>query len=473
MVTCLPQCFASVRFRLARYTTLNWSAASKIRGAACSFQPHCRRRPFTSLSPEDAGQLAFEKSKNSPETLQQPSLATLLAHAGVDASEPNAPMSPPLSLASTYTRPPNGPYHEGDYKYSRMDNPTRSLLEQTVGQLECHGDTRDYDDAVTCSFASGMAGISALIMSHKAPVTVLLPSDLYHGVPTVLADVMTRFNVSYQRLDFTDESDVVHALMQQVNSSRDLIVWMETPSNPKCQVIDIKNVCTLVNKFGSNQTITTVVDSTLAPPCLTQGLRLGADAVVHSATKYLGGHSDVLLGVVTLSPWTERGQELGPILRATQIDMGAVASPFDSWLTLRGLRTLQVRVQRQCETALRLASFLNDHDFVSAIHYPGLPSHPQHEVAKRQMKKGFGGIFSLELGDETKAMAVAGALRLAQRATSLGGTETLVEHRHSIEPPGRVTSPPGLLRVSVGLEDADDLIFDFDHALAIAKSATS
>lgn len=432
-------------------------------------------RASSSLPPGAAGQAAFDLSQNTLDTSQKPSLATLLAHAGVDSPQPNAPMSPPLNLATTYTRPPDGAYDDGDFHYARMDNPTRLLLEQTVGNLECHGDEREYNDIVTsCAFASGMAGVSSLVMSHKAPVTVLLPTDLYHGVPTVLADVMDRFNVKYQKVDFSDESLLEKALSNASESNNNVIVWIETPSNPKCQVIDIEAICNLVDTFRSSSQsyITTVVDSTAAPPCITQPLRLGADAVLHSGTKYLGGHSDVLLGIVTLSPWTQQGQELGPLLRGVQIDMGAVASPFDSWLTLRGLRTLQVRVQRQCKTALQLATFLHNHDFVASVHYPGLPSHPRHDVAKRQMKL-FGGILSFELEDETKAMAVAGALRLAQRATSLGGTETLVEHRSSIEPPGRVTSPPGLLRVSVGLEDANDLIHDFDRALSIAKSVTS
>ena len=440
-------------------------------GASSCLSPP-RRRFVSSILPETAGRLAFEKSKATYDSSHS-SLDTVLAHAGVDASQHNAPMSPPLSLASTYTRPPDGPYHEGDLKYSRMGNPTRDLLEETMGRLECHGDSRDHNDIVSCAFSSGMAGVSSLVMAHKEPVTVLLPTDLYHGVPTVLADVMSRFNVKYQKIDFTQESQLEQAL-SEMNYSNNVIVWMETPSNPLCQVIDIKAVCNQVDSFRSQLNITTVVDSTLAPPCVTQPLRLGADAVLHSGTKYLGGHSDVLLGVVTLSPWTSRGQELGSILRGVQIDMGAVASPFDSWLTLRGLRTLAVRVQRQCETALRLAHFLNSHDFVTRVHYPGLLSHPQHEIAERQMSMGaFGGILSVELENETEAMAVAGALRLAQRATSLGGTETLVEHRHSIEPPGRVTSPPGLLRVSVGLEDANDLILDFGRALDISKSVTT
>ncbi len=455
-------------FILTRSFQQNRLNVSRFLGAPSLSPSH--RRDLSSISPETAGRLAFEKSKATPEP-SHPSLETLLAHAGVDSSQHNAPMSPPLSLASTYTRPPDGPYHEDDMIYSRMGNPTRDLLEQTIGTLECHGDSRKHNDVVSCAFSSGMACVSSLVMTHKEPVTVLLPSDLYHGVPTVLADILSRFNVKYQRIDFTQGPQLKMAL-SAMDSSNDVIVWMETPSNPLCQVIDIKAVCNEVNSFRSKLNITTVVDSTLAPPCLAQPLRLGADAVMHSGTKYLGGHSDVLLGVVTLSPWTSRGQELGSVLREVQIDMGAVASPFDSWLTLRGLRTLAVRVQRQCETALRLADFLDSHDFVTKVHYPGLSSHPQNEIAKRQMGMGFGGILSVELENETKAMAVAGALRLAQRATSLGGTETLVEHRHSIEPPGRVTSPPGLLRVSIGLEDANDLIGDFDRALAISKSVT-
>jgi cystathionine gamma-synthase len=190
---------------------------------------------------------------------------------------------------------------------------------------------------------------------------------------------------------------------------------------------------------------------------------------MHAATKYLGGHSDVLLGIATTSPVTERGKELAPILKSVQTDGGGVASPWDSWLTLRGLRTLQVRVERQCQTAQILAEFLDQHDLVSAVHYPGLPAHPQHGVAKRQMNGGFGGVFSVELETEVMATAFAGALKTIQRATSLGGTETLIEHRASIEPPGRVTSPEGLLRVSVGLEDPDDLIQDMEPALSIVR----
>ena len=189
---------------------------------------------------------------------------------------------------------------------------------------------------------------------------------------------------------------------------------------------------------------------------------------MHSGTKYLAGHSDALLGVLTASPITERGRYLAPTLKHVQIMTGGVASPWDSWLALRGIRTLQVRVERQSKTALALAEFLVNHDYVTAVHYPGLPTHPSHDVAKSQMS-WFGGVFSVELDSEEAATAFAAALSTIKRATSLGGTETLIEHRASIEPPERRTSPPGLLRVTVGLEDEEDLRHDMEVALGIAQ----
>lgn len=193
---------------------------------------------------------------------------------------------------------------------------------------------------------------------------------------------------------------------------------------------------------------------------------------MHSGTKYLGGHSDVLLGIVTTSPWTKRGRWLGPRLKQGQDEMGGVASPWDCWLVLRGLRTLHLRVMRQSETALAVAQFLSTNPLVRAVHYPGLVSHPRHDVAGRQMR-AYGGVLSFELETEDMAMAVAGAVQMIQRATSLGGTETLMEHRASIEPAGRVTSPVGLLRISIGLEDAADIISDLEQALSIARQAVS
>ncbi len=202
-------------------------------------------------------------------------------------------------------------------------------------------------------------------------------------------------------------------------------------------------------------------------------LRLGADAVLHSGTKYLAGHSDVLIGTVTTSPYTSQGRELGQRIRSIQSALGAIASPMDCWLTLRGLRTLHIRLERQCRSAMEIAKFLSAHPLVESVHYPGLEQHPQHKTAARQMKPWFGGMLSFEMSDEATAMAVAGAVSTIQRATSLGGTETLIEHRASIEPEDGRVSPMGLLRMSVGLEDVEDLKRDLDEALQIGHNITN
>ena len=201
-------------------------------------------------------------------------------------------------------------------------------------------------------------------------------------------------------------------------------------------------------------------------------LHLGADAVIHSGTKYLAGHSDVLIGSVTTSPYTSNGRALASKIRSIQTSLGATASPMDCWLTLRGLRTLHIRLERQCRTAITLAEFLSSHPspILKSVHYPGLKDHPQHEIASHQMKSGmYGGMLSFELSTHELAMAVAGAVSTIKRATSLGGTETLIEHGASIEPEDGRVSPPGLLRMSVGLEDVEDLKNDLNIALEIAE----
>jgi len=257
---------------------------------------------------------------------------------------------------------------------------------------------------------------------------------------------------------------------------------MESPSNPLCKVTDIQSVCNLVQEITLKQdqdhniTITTAVDSTWSPPYLTQPLRLGADVVVHSGTKYLAGHSDALIGTVTTSPYTTQGQRLGPSIRSIQISLGATASPMDCYLTLRGLRTLHIRLERQCHNAMILSKYLSNHPLplVKAVHYPGLTNHPQHNIATHQMKNGlYGGMFSFEVDNQVTAMAVAGALMTIKRATSLGSSETLIEHRASIEPEDGRVSPEGLLRVSVGLENVEDLKADLEIALKIASEVVS
>jgi len=397
---------------------------------------------------------------------------TLVAHSGVESHVENAPMAAPIHMATTYTRPADGEYLADDYIYSRNDNPTRLLLENEVGLLECRGKTVGTESPiVSCAFSSGMMAVSSILLAHSAPTRVLMPHDLYHGVPTVCLDVFTRFGVTTQRVDMMDPAAVCDAI-DRAPGNEDVIVWIESPSNPQCQVIDIHEMCRAVRQTR-NAKLTVVVDSTMAPPTITQPLLLGADISMHSGTKYLGGHSDALLGIATASPWTSRGAEIGPRLKQVQIAVGGVASAMDSWLTLRGLRTLAVRVSRQSKTALHLATFLEEHPLVEEVHYPGLVSHPNHDVAKIQMKTGAGGVLSLEMPDENRAMALAGALLTIKRATSLGGTESVIEHRASIEPEGRKVSPPGLLRLSVGLEDADDLVADLDRALLISEAVCS
>ena len=433
------------------------------------------------LSPAKAGRLGQqlrEKLNNTKNcNASSLSLSTLLSHAGLSSSNgnSNAPLSPPIDLATTYERPADGNYGEGGLIYSRSCNPTRKLLQDAIGQLEVvsHGQII----APTFAFSSGMAAVASLLLAQTSPVKVLVPEDIYHGVPTQLQVCLNDHGIVHESVDMTNSYDIRQTIEHHVDSKSNaqhdgaLVVWMETPSNPLCQVTDIQSICDIVNDVRcqhQNANIITVVDSTWAPPVITRPLLLGADAVLHSGTKYLGGHSDVLLGTISCSPNNETGKSIAERLKSVQTSIGAVASPLECWLTLRGLRSLHVRVERQCQTAMKLANYLDGHEHIVKVHYPGLPSHPQHATAKRQMAM-YGGMLSFEVKNESMAMAVAGAVSTIRRATSLGGTETLIEHRASIEPPERRTSPPGLLRMSAGLEDADDLIDDLKIALEIAS----
>jgi cystathionine gamma-synthase len=428
------------------------------------------------MTPTEAALMAAKlAAEEQPDATQ---LNTQLAHAGVAfPSFTNCPLSPPLHFATTYTRPVEGPYLPTDAIYARLDNPTRLALETEVFQLETAGMTLASPEDPplrSLAFASGMMAISSIILAHQSPLVVMVPQDTYHGVPTVLMDVFSRFQVELRKVDMNDVNAFKKALRAVDSSQVRLIVWMETPSNPQCHVLDMAKISQLAHQYH-NTKVTCVVDSTLHP--LQQPLQYrDVDICVHAATKYLAGHSDALLGVVTtLRP------DLFQKLHQVQHTVGGVASPMDCWLTMRGLRTLVLRFQQQSDSALQLAQFFQNQIIskssasLQKVYYPGLPSHPQHALAMTQMKTrgGYGGVLSVEFGSEAFAMAWVAAVQVAYSATSLGGTETLVEHRASIEPPGRVVSPIGLVRISVGLENVQDLLRDFGKALRIANQVVS
>jgi cystathionine gamma-synthase len=440
-----------------------------------------------SLTPAEAGRRAqcLAAAQRRPER----SIATLCAHAEFEEGRDNAPLAPPLHMATTYVRPADGQYRPDDSIYSRIDHPTRVLLERHMTQLECG--RQSITENWCLALSSGMMAVTTILLAHSLPLHILLPLDTYHGVPSMIEDVFVRFATSqmltYERVDMrgssvegdNDRTNNLAQALQRCSDTANVIVWMETPSNPLCHVIDVEAICQLVRSVRPLPNTTLVVDATLAPPTLRPPLLThsgGVDLVVHSATKYLGGHSDSLGGLVVVSPHTSRGRALRPLLRRTQTATGGVLSGLDAWLLLRGLRTLPVRVARQSATALLLARYMQGEPRIVRVHYPGLPPNDdgddpqQYVIAEQQMPYGmFGGVLSIELATETEAMALAGAVMVLQRATSLGGTETLIEHRASIEPDGLRTSPVGLLRISVGLEDPEDLLADLQNALRIME----
>ena len=470
-----------------------------------TFTSTTNNNKYKRLSPEEAGKLAYKtrieydnNNKNKNHIILSSSLDTILSHAGLSSSSKsqppelqNEPLCPPIHLETTYTRPSSGDYNNSQeggkgWVYTRMGNPTRMLLEDVLTHLEMmstndssndkqrlidNSSVQIIEDAVTCAFSSGMAAVSSIILAlSKKNLHIILPDDIYHGVPTQLKDIFTQYGVTYSSVNMTDIQNIQNEIDNKDNHDN-ILIWMESPSNPLCKVIDIRHVCKWVQTYREkniNTKIVTIVDSTWAPPCITQPVLLGADAVLHSGTKYLAGHSDVLLGSVTTSPYTTEGRILGNQIRTIQKSLGATASPMDCWLTLRGLRTLHIRIERQCKNAMEIATFLSNHPHVKSVHYPGLKNHPQHSIAVSQMNSNmFGGMLSFEVLNEAMAMAVAGSVSTIKRATSLGGTETLIEHRASIEPEDGRVSPPGLLRVSIGLEDVEDLKADLDIALRI------
>ncbi len=367
---------------------------------------------------------------------------TLAVHAGRRHDDPTGAVMPPIQLSTTYERNADGSYPT-QYVYTRSENPNRIALEECLAALE--------GGAAAAAFASGMAAIAATLQALAPGDHVLLPDDLYHGTRRFVREILGPWGLSHDFVDMTD-LDIVRAAMRPTTR----LVWVETPSNPLLKVTDIAAVAEIAR--GGNALV--AVDNTWASPIGQQPLSLGADLVMHATTKYLGGHSDVLGGAIIARNNDAFFQRLSTIQKIG----GAVPAPFDCWLLLRSIRTLPYRMRAHAENAGTVARFLSSHLAVAAVHYPGLPDHPGHAIAARQMRL-FGGMLSVHVkGGADEAMAVAAKVKIFTRATSLGGVESLIEHRASIEGPYGNT-PPNLLRISVGLEHPDDLIADLEQAL--------
>jgi cystathionine gamma-synthase len=372
------------------------------------------------------------------------SLETLAAQAMGEVDAVSGDLVPPIHMSTTYERQTDGSYHQ-DRIYTRADNPTFEHAERLLAALE---------GGSSCAlFASGMAATTAIFQSLVPGDHVLVSRVLYWGVRKWLAEFALTWGLD---VEFIDSSDL-DAVERAIRPGRTRLIWVETPANPMWDITDLAAVASVAHAAD----VQVVVDNTVATPVLTRPIAFGADLVVHSATKYLNGHSDVLAGAVV----TARHDAFWERIRSWRRNAGGIVGPFEAWLLQRGMRTLFLRVRRSSETALVLARHFEGHPMLDTVLYPGLPSHPGHAIAARQMDGGFGGMLSVRVsGGELAAMAVAAAVRVFKRATSLGGVESLIEHRRSTEGPSSPV-PGDLLRLSVGLETPQDLISDLEAAL--------
>jgi cystathionine gamma-synthase len=368
-------------------------------------------------------------------------IETLAVHAGHTIDPATGAVSAPIQLSTTFERDVQGTYSRG-FMYTRNNNPNREALERGVSLLEA-GET-------AAAFGSGTAAAMALFQALAPGDHVLAHVDAYYGTSRLLREIFLRWGLKADFVDMSNLKEVKRALRPKTK-----LAWAETPSNPLLKIVDLAAAAEIVHDAGA----LCVCDNTWAP-VLQRPFELGADLILHSTTKYFGGHCDVAGGIVVARKESEFCQRV----RAIQYSGGAVPSPFDCWLILRGMRTLPWRMRAHSENGMKVAEFLAQHRKVESVHYPGLCSHPGYEIARRQMSM-FGGILSFQVKDGgDAAMSVAAKTKIFIRATSLGGVESLIEHRASIEGPG-TTSPENLLRLSIGLENADDLIEDLDQAL--------
>jgi len=369
-------------------------------------------------------------------------IETLAVHAGRQVDAATGAIAAPIHMSTTYERDADGGYARS-FSYTRPDNPTRRALESCLAALEGGADA-------VC-FASGAAASMAVFSLLEPGDHVIAPHECYHGTRQQLRDLVTGWGA---QVDFVDPSRLEEVDAHLRPATR--LIWIETPCNPTLRVTDIAAVAARAHRQGA----LLACDNTFATPIVQRPLELGADLVMHSSTKYFGGHSDVMGGAVIV----RESSPLATRIRNYQAIGGGVPSPFDCWLIRRSLATLPLRVRAQCANALEIAQFLHRHPRVERVFYPGLADDPGHAVAAKQMR-GFGAVVSVGVkGGAADALAVAARARLFIRATSLGGVESLIEHRASVEGPDTLT-PANLLRLSIGIEDAQDLIADLEQAL--------
>jgi len=358
-------------------------------------------------------------------------------------------ITPAIHVSSTYLRDPDNQYRSGRV-YARADNPAFDQAEAVMAQLE--------EGAQAALFASGMAAATAVFQALSPGDHVLAPKVMYWSLRNWLMNFATRWGLNVELIDMTDPAAVQASVRPGVTK----LVWIETPANPLWTVTDIAATAEIAHAAGA----LVAVDSTVPSPVLTRPLTLGADIVMHAGTKYLNGHSDLVAGVLV----TREDSEYWRRVKMVRAQIGGTLGSFEAWLLLRGMRTLYLRVRAASQSAQRIAEHFQGHPLVEAVLYPGLPSAHGHAVAARQMQGGFGGMMSIRAkGGEAAAIATAANVELWKRATSLGGTESLIEHRASVEGAG-TPAPPDLLRLSVGIEDAGDLIADLEQALQRAHA---
>ena len=370
---------------------------------------------------------------------------TLAAQALGHIDEASRAVVPPIHVTSTYIRDPDNQYRSGNI-YARADNPTIREAEAVIATLE--------GAAVAMVLGSGMSAATAVFLALRPGDHVVAPEVMYWGLRNWLLNEASAWGIEVSLAD-TSDLDALRAAMRPGQTK---LVWLETPSNPMWSITDIKGAAQIAHAAGARL----AVDSTCATPLLTRPLEHGADIVMHSATKYLNGHSDVIAGALAGA----RDDEFWGRIRRNRATLGQILGPLEGYMLIRGMRTLHLRVQAACANAMELALRLSNHAAISHVLYPGLPTHPGHDIARRQMEGGFGGMLSIRVrGGEALAIAAAGKVELWKRATSLGGVESLIEHRGSIEGAGS-PCPLDLLRLSAGIEDVEDLYRDLAAALA-------